>query len=299
MPVHSIFAKLLPIIPRTIVHKVARKYIAGDELDDALRAIRGFNGRGIRGTIDILGEFVTRMEQTADARAMDLKILDGIKASGVNANLSVKLTTIGLRLDFEYCCRTVKEILAHAASMGNFVRLDMEDSPCTTLTLDLYRRMRAEGFTNVGVVLQAYMRRSAQDIDALPSDGLNVRLCKGIYRESEGIAFQGREEVQRNYKLLLRKLFDKGAYVGIATHDDLLIDDACDLVAARHLPQTAYEFQMLLGVREERREEIVRSGHSMRVYVPFGRDWYGYASRRLKENPLMAYYIVKAIVTTR
>ncbi|HZV13409.1 MAG TPA: proline dehydrogenase family protein, partial [Candidatus Kapabacteria bacterium] len=189
----------------------------------------------------------------------------------------------------------VKTILECAASHNNFVRFDMEDSSCTSLTLDLYRRMRAEGFTNLGVVLQAYMRRSIDDIDALPADHLNVRLCKGIYIEPELIAYKNREEVRNNYKMLLRKLLDKGAYVGIATHDEPLIQDAYMLLQQKGLPTQAYEFQMLLGVREEKRAQIVRDGHRVRVYVPFGDDWYGYSIRRLKENPQIAKYVVKSM----
>ena len=262
-------------------------------MQDALNTIKVLNSAGVRGTIDILGEFIERIQQAEAAREIDFQILDGIRDSKVDANLSVKLSSLGLKIDFEFCCQATKAILEH--SQGRFVRLDMEDSSCTDLTLNLYRRMRAEGFTNVGVVLQAYMRRSAADIDALPADHLNVRLCKGIYVEPAAIAFKGRGEVQDNYKLLLRKLFDKGAYVGIATHDDVLIDDAIALVGTRGLPATTHEFQMLLGVREDRRAQLVRDGHGMRVYVPFGEQWYGYSMRRLQENPKIAVYIIKAM----
>lgn len=292
----SFFANLLPIVPKSIVRKVSRRYIAGDTLEDALNSIATLNSSGMRGTIDVLGEFVDRMEQTGPAKEMDFKILDGIQARNVNANLSVKLSTLGLKLDFEACCTALKSILQHASEIGNFVRLDMEDSSCTTMTLDVYHRMRAEGFTNLGIVLQAYMRRSATDIDAMPPDHLNVRLCKGIYVEPEVIAFKSRSEVQNNYLLLLRKLMDKGAYVGIATHDDVLIDGACIEIARRILPKDKYEFQMLYGVREDRRAQIVRDGHGMRVYVPFGKDWYGYSMRRLQENPRIAIYVMKAMV---
>ena len=293
MPEKSALARLLPIVPKSIVRKVSRRYIAGDHLDDALSAIKNLNASGVRGTIDILGEFIDRIEQARAAREIDFNILDGIRTSGVDANLSVKLSSLGLKIDFEFCCAATKAILERAA--GKFVRLDMEDSSCTDLTLNLYRRMRAEGFTNVGVVLQAYMRRTAADIDALPADHLNVRLCKGIYVEPEAIAFKPRVEVQNNYTMLLRKLVDKGAYVGIATHDDVLIDDAYRLISDRGLPKTSYEFQMLLGVREDKRTQIVRDGHGMRVYVPFGEQWYGYSMRRLQENPKIAVYIIKAM----
>jgi proline dehydrogenase len=171
----------------------------------------------------------------------------------------------------------------------------MEDSSCTSLTLELYRRMRAMGFANVGIVLQACLRRSAADIDELPSEGLNVRLCKGIYLEPPAIAFQEREEIQANFSRLLRQLLERGAYTAIATHDDVLIEDALALIAQSDLPKERHEFQMLLGVREAKRTALVRAGHGMRVYVPYGKDWYGYSMRRLQENPRIALHIAKAL----
>jgi proline dehydrogenase len=291
----SVLARLLPLAPKSIVRSVARRYIAGEELGDALQVIRELNRSGIRGTIDVLGEFVERLGQTEAARSTDLAILDGIAAARINANLSLKLTTLGLQLDFERCCESVTAILSHAKALGNFVRLDMEDSSCTSLTLELYRRMRAMGFANVGIVLQACLRRSAADIDELPSEGLNVRLCKGIYLEPPAIAFQEREEIQANFSRLLRQLLERGAYTAIATHDDVLIEDALALIAQSDLPKERHEFQMLLGVREAKRTALVRAGHGMRVYVPYGKDWYGYSMRRLQENPRIALHIAKAL----
>jgi len=290
-----LISRFIGYVPKPIVKKVSTRYIAGAKLDDAIRVIRALNGSNALATVDVLGEFVNTTEQVTLSMAHDIEVLDTFFREHVLSNLSIKLTSLGLNIDYELCCRNVKKILECATQYNNFVRMDMEDSSCTRKTLDVYKRMRSEGFTNTGVVLQAYMRRSAADIDALPRENLNVRLCKGIYIEPESIAYKGYEEVRNNYKLLLRKLIDTGAYVGIATHDEALIQDAYALINERNLPKTAYEFQMLLGVREERRSQIIRDGHRMRVYVPFGDDWYGYSTRRLKENPQIAMNVVKSL----
>jgi proline dehydrogenase len=295
MVMQNALSRLMGLVPKPIVRKVSRRYIAGEELEDALRTVRALNQQKICATLDVLGEFIHHKEQALAMCEHELKVLDAIRESGVDSNISIKLTSLGLKIDFEFCCEQVKALLQRAAATGNFVRIDMEDSSCTSPTLELYTRMRAQGFTNVGVVLQACLRRTAADIDALPAEGLNVRLCKGIYIEPEDIAFKDKEEVRENFKLLLRKLLDKGAYVGIATHDDLLIEDACALIQERRLPPSAYQFQMLLGVREERRTQLVQNGHPMRVYVPFGKDWYEYSLRRLKENPEMASHVMRAM----
>ncbi len=291
---NSLLAHSIGLLPKPIVKIASSPYIAGAKLDDAVRKIRELNAMNIRATSDVLGEFVNSKEQAITAKGHDMETLEAFAKYNLNSNLSIKLTSLGLNIDADFCYTNVKELVARAAELHNFVRIDMEDSGCTTATLDIYKRLRAAGFTNCGVVLQAYMRRSAADIDALPSDHLNVRLCKGIYIEPEAIAFKDREEVRRNYKLLLRKLMDKGAFVGIATHDEPLIVDAYSEIAQRKLTASSYEFQMLLGVRENRRAQTVRDGHPMRVYIPFGEDWYGYATRRLKENPQIAMNVVKS-----
>jgi proline dehydrogenase len=187
--------------------------------------------------------------------------------------------------------------VAHAAELGNFVRIDMENSPYTESTLALFRRVHAKYPDNVGIVVQAYLRRTEEDVRQLAADGVNFRLCKGIYVEPESIAFQGREEVQQNYLKCLRIMLDHNCYVGIATHDDVLIDGARDLVSERKLMRDQYEFQMLLGVRDPKRRELIAQGHRLRVYVPFGKDWYGYSIRRLKENPAVAGHVFRALFT--
>lgn len=289
--------KTLPLVPKSIVKSVAKRYIAGDTLQDAVRTVQHLAVLGARSTVDVLGEFVSSRERAQHECAASSSVLDAIQSHSLPAYLSVKLTSLGLDIDDEFCYTNIRGLVEKAQRLGSFVRLDMENSPYTTRTLDMYRRIRAEGFTNIGVVIQAYMRRSEKDINELATLNADVRLCKGIYIEPEEIAFKDRTEVQNNYKRLLRLLFDKGMPVHIATHDDVLIDDARELIASESIAKERYEFQMLLGVREERRDAIIREGHGMRIYVPFGEDWYGYSVRRLKENPQVAGYVMKAMFT--
>jgi proline dehydrogenase len=187
--------------------------------------------------------------------------------------------------------------VTEAAKLGNFVRIDMEDSSTTDDTLALYRRLRAEGFLNVGVVIQAYLKRSESDVRALAKDRANVRLCKGIYVEAPEIAYQGREEIRENFVSLLRILFEAGCYVGVATHDEFLVERSYELIDSFNVQRLGVEFQMLLGVRERLRDNIVGRGHRLRVYVPYGEQWYAYSTRRLKENPQIVSYVLKALFT--
>lgn len=292
---NQLIIKTMPLIPKAIIHAVAKRYIAGDNLSDAVMVTKNFETLGGMTTIDVLGEFVTSKERALHEKEHSKLVLEAIKTNALPTYLSVKPTSLGLGIDPQFGYENIKEILTIANAQGTFLRLDMENSPYTDMTLDLYRKFRAEGFQNVGIVIQAYMRRSYKDIESLMELKPAIRLCKGIYKESPEIAFQGKDEVRDNYKKLLRLIFDNGLYVGIATHDDILIEDAMSEINKRGLKQEEYEFQMLLGVREERRNEIMRAGHRMRIYVPFGKDWYGYSSRRLKENPDMASHIFKAI----
>jgi proline dehydrogenase len=293
----KLIAASLPFIPKSVVGYFAHPYIAGESLEDGIRVVKDLNTRGIMATMDVLGESVSTREESLDMRARCEAVLHAIREHGLDANLSVKPTQMGLSFDEAFCADNLRALCAIAAEHGNFVRIDMEDNPYTDATLRLYRTLRAEFPGRVGTVLQAYMRRSADDIRALMAEAhTNLRLCKGIYIEPEAIAFRRRDEVQRNYSALLRGLLDGGAYVGIATHDDVLLGDALREIAARGLAKKDYEFQMLLGVRPRRRDELVTAGHRMRVYVPFGDQWYAYSTRRLKENPNMALHIVKAIL---
>lgn len=295
----SLLSKLivngLPLIPKPIVGQVAKRYIAGTTLPDGVRVVRELNRNGMMATMDLLGEDVNDAGEANQVKNNILPILRSIKENSLDSNMSIKPTQLGLKIDEELCFRNVKEIISEASRLGNFVRIDMEDATTTDVTLELYRRLRKEGLTNMGVVIQAYMRRSESDVRALVREGASFRLCKGIYNEAPSIAFKGRQEIRDNYLRLLQIILDGGSYVGIATHDDFLLDGALSLVQKLGLQKNQYEFQMLLGVRESRRDQIVRDGHRLRVYVPYGEQWYAYSTRRLKENPLMAWYITKAI----
>jgi proline dehydrogenase len=292
----TVVVKSMPLIPKRIIKQVAKRYIAGATLDSAVETTKRLAALGAGSTIDVLGEFVSSRERAEHECRSSLGVLHAISEHSLPAYLSVKLTSLGFDIDDTFCANNLRSLLATAAERGLFVRLDMENSPYTTRTLDLYKRMRAEGFSNLGVVIQAYMRRSADDIRDLASLNADIRLCKGIYIEPAEVAYKERHEVQNNYKKLLRQILDAGLNVHIATHDDVLIDDALNLLSSNSVDKSRYEFQMLLGVREERRDAIIKDGHAMRIYVPFGEDWYGYSTRRLKENPQVAGYIAKAVL---
>ncbi len=292
---NKLIVNLLPLIPKPVVGQVAKRYIAGITLPDGVRAVKALNAKGLFATMDLLGEDVNDGAEATQVKTNILPILRSIKENNLKSNVSIKPTQLGLKIDKDLCYRNIKEILSEASSLGNFVRIDMEDATTTDDTLDLYRRLRKDGFTNMGMVIQAYMRRSESDVKALVKEGANFRLCKGIYNESPSIAYKGRQEIRDNYLRLLQIMLDGGSYVGIATHDDFLIDGATSFIQKANLDKSKYEFQMLLGVRERRRDQIVGEGHRLRVYVPYGEQWYAYSTRRLKENPLMAWYITKAI----
>ena len=293
---NKIIAGLLPVVPKSIVRKVSSRYIAGDTMNDAVSTVRKLNVEGAMATVDVLGEYIKSIEQGNENTRYSIQVLETIHREQVDSNLSIKLTSLGLGLDNAACERNVRQILDAASANGNnFVRIDMEDSHYTSMTLDLYDRLRKE-YSNVGVVLQAYLRRTEKDINRLMDTGkTNFRLCKGIYIEPEEIAFKDRQEIRDNYLKCLDLLFTGGSYVGIATHDDYLTSNAEQLVRNHNRKHDQYEFQMLLGVRENLRRTLISNGHRLRVYVPFGADWYGYSVRRLKENPSVAGYIVKAM----
>jgi len=289
---------MMPLVPKGIIHQVAKKYIAGDELSDAVRVSKELHTNGgAMTTVDVLGEFVTTKERALNEKDECLKVLDAIKENNLSTYLSLKPTSLGLGIDENFGFDNISFIIKKAAESNIFVRLDMENSPYTTKTLNLFKKLRAEGLNNVGVVIQSYLFRSEDDIKELIPYKPSIRLCKGIYRESPEIAFQTKEDVRNNYKKLLRLIIDNGLYIGIATHDDPLINDAREYLDKINLKKEDYEFQMLLGVRDEKRKEILSQGHRLRVYVPFGKDWYGYSLRRLKENPEIAGHIMKAIFT--
>jgi proline dehydrogenase len=283
--------RLLPAVPKPVVRRIADRYIAGTELSDALRVVRELNGQGKMATIDVLGEEITNPDE---ARAIEQEYLDvfaAIERERLDSNVSVKLTALGLKLDYGLCRENLEAVVRNAAERGNFVRIDMEDSSTTDDTLRLYRELRHAGLDNVGIVLQAYLRRTLDDIRALADLQPNVRVCKGIYVEPESIAFQGYQEVRDNFVRAVEALLEGGSYVGIATHDEWLVSEGKRLVGAAGLGPEEYEFQMLLGVRRDLGNALVREGRRLRIYVPYGSHWYGYSLRRLQENPRIAGYI--------
>jgi proline dehydrogenase len=286
--------RLLPAVPKPVVQLFSSRYIAGSTLEDALRVVRPLNGEGKMSTVAVLGEEIT---QESEARAIAQTYCDvfaAIESRRLDSNVSVKPSALGFDLSYDLCRENLESVLREAAKNGNFVRIDMEDSSTTSDTLRLYRELRGRGFDNVGVVLQAYLRRSLDDVRALADLEPNVRLCKGIYIEPPSIAFTDYDAVRANYVRCIDALLDAGAYVGVATHDEWLIGQA--LTRVQRLEPSDYEFQMLLGVREQRASELVAAGHRLRVYVPFGEHWYQYSLRRLQENPAMAGTIARATV---
>lgn len=283
--------RLLPAVPRPVVRRISGRYIAGTELEDAVDTVSELNHGGMLATVDVLGEEISSADEARAIAGAYLDVLATIERERLGANVSVKLTALGLKLDLDLAHELLEQVVADARDRSTFVRIDMEDSSTTDDTLALYRGLRAAGYDNVGVVLQAYMRRTRTDIEALAELRPNVRLCKGIYVEPPEIAFRDDEQVRASFVRALEQLLELGCYVGIATHDEWLIRRALEQVAQRKLDEDAYEFQMLLGVREDRRDQLVRAGHRLRVYVPFGSHWYEYSVRRLQENPSIAGYI--------
>jgi proline dehydrogenase len=283
--------RMLPAVPRPLVHRLAGRYIAGSTLADACAVVAELNAQRKMATIDVLGEEVTRTDEARAIAQAYRDVFETIDDKQLDSNVSVKLTGLGLKLDYELCRENLTAVVEEAARRDNFVRIDMEDSSTTDDTLRLYRELRDAGHDNVGIVLQAYMRRTLDDIDALADLRPSVRLCKGIYVEPEDIAYQGYDEVRANYLRALEALLDAGCYVGIATHDERLVSEGRRVVARRGLDREEYEFQMLLGVARALGDRLVAQGHRLRIYVPFGEHWYAYSLRRLQENPRVAGYI--------
>ena len=287
----------LPAVPKPIVGKVASRYVAGETLADAVRVVRNLNQQGAMGTIDVLGEEVKEREKALAAVQEYLRVFDTIAAEGLDSNVSIKPTLLGLKIDESFCRDNVERIVAKAKEHGNFVRIDMEDNTTTDATLRIFHELYAR-YGNVGPVLQAYMRRTLSDIAGLP-EGSTVRLCKGIYVEPRTIAWKGFETVRANFVRALEKLIERGVYPGIATHDEYLTCRSVGLIDQHGLKREQYEFQMLLGVDEELRRILIAGGHRLRVYVPYGRDWYPYSMRRLRENPEVARHVLKAMLSGR
>jgi proline dehydrogenase len=284
-------ARALPAVPKPVVRRISSRYIAGPRLEDAVDTVWELNAAGKLATVDVLGEEIATERGAAEIVTAYRDVLRAIEAGRLGANVSVKPTAVGLGLAPELCLRNLQTIVADAAARGTFVRIDMEDSSTTDDTLAVYRRLRQLGHDNVGIVLQACLRRTQGDVRALADLSPNVRLCKGIYVEPPEVAFQGFDEVRANFVATLELLLDSSFYVGIATHDDHLLAEGRRLVDERGLGLDDYEFQMLLGVREDRAAAVVAERRRLRVYVPYGEDWYEYSLRRLQENPRVARHI--------
>jgi proline dehydrogenase len=278
-------------VPKQVVRRISEHYIAGEELDDALRVVLELNAEGKLATLDVLGEEVTDPEEARAIAGAYREAIDAFKRGSLDSNISVKPTALGLNLSYELFRENLEDVARHAAERDNFVRIDMEDSSTTDDTLRIYGELREAGRDNVGIVLQARLKRTIDDVRSLAELRPNVRICKGIYLEPPEIAFRDFDAVQASFVQTLEELLDGGSYVGIATHDEWLLEQGKRLVAERGLGQDDYEFQMLLGVRPELGDELVVEGHRLRIYVPFGRHWYEYSLRRLQENPKLAGYI--------
>lgn len=294
----SLIVRTLPLVPKPIVGYVAKRYVAGAALEDAVRTIRALMAEGAMATIDILGESVSSREKAAEFTEGYIGLFDAIQREGLDATVSAKPTMLGLGIDEAFCQANLERIVLAAKGHGNSLCIDMEDRTTTDATLRIYKELQAR-HGHVSCVLQAYMRRTLHDIAGLPAAGAAVRLCKGIYIEPRTAAWKDYQTVRRNFIAALDKLLRQGAYVGIATHDEYLVHEAMVLIDRYALQPEQYEFQMLLGVDPELRKIILSHGHRLRVYVPFGKEWYAYSMRRLRENPQVSLHIMRAFVGLR
>lgn len=295
-------AKAIALLPQNLVWIFSRRYIAGKTMEQAVEATRKLNALGVEATIDVLGEFINRIEEADQYKQWYLEAIAAASEAGLKTTFSVKPTMFGLLIDVDFCYRTIRDIIRCAKVAGYFVRMDMEDSKCTSIELELFQKLYLEFPANVGIVLQSYLRRTLDDLKGLssfnkPEHPINIRLCKGIYVEPEEIAFKKKQDVNDNFMACLDYMMENGFYSAIATHDRKLVKASVELIENKKLAKSLYEFQMLYGVRPHMRSRLVRKGHDMRVYVPFGVHWFNYATRRLQENPQMIWHIMKALVT--
>jgi proline dehydrogenase len=289
---NSLIVRTLPLVPTPLIRRFASRYVAGETLAQALAVVRRLNAEGCMATLDVLGEDITDLAETESTVTEYREALDAIAREGLDSNVSVKLTALGLKLDPHECRRQFGRILETARLHSNFVRIDMEDSSVTEETIRIHEECRANGDA-VGLVLQAYLRRSRDDALRAAQLRANVRVCKGIYVEPPSIAYQEAEEIRESYAQMVDTLLCAGCYIGIATHDDVLVERALFTLERLRLDPSAYEFQMLLGVAGSLRRRLVASGHRLRVYVPYGHAWQAYSLRRLKENPAIAGHVLK------
>ncbi|MCX8057719.1 MAG: proline dehydrogenase family protein [Ignavibacteria bacterium] len=297
---NSAIIKVVELFPKSFIYLFASRYIAGEKLEDAVRTVRELNSKGIFATMDVLGEDTTNVDEANAAVDEAIKVLETINRENLKSTLSIKLTQIGLKLDYNLCLDNMKKILTKAKELNNYIEIDMEDSTCTLDTIRIFKDLRKE-FSNCGMVMQAYLRKADQYLkDALNElKSSSVRLCKGIYNEPAEIAFKGKQEIRDNFLRLLEFLFSENIYVGIATHDIKLINGAKELIKKYNKTNEQFEFQMLLGVKVDLRDQLVKDGFKVRVYVPYGVHWYKYSIRRMKENPELPIAIIKNIFSKR
>ena len=273
--------------------KLARRFVAGETVEDAVRATREMNRLGLHVSLDHLGENTTSPEEASQATEAALDILDAIRRERLDANVSVKLTSLGQDIDEKLCRDNLCKVMQRAEEQGGiFIRLDMEGSAYTQRTLDLFRRMWDDGHRNLGIVLQSYLYRTEQDVEDAIALGARVRLCKGAYLEPESVAFQDKAEVDRNYLLCMERLMSAGNYPGLATHDEAIIRHAVEYAKRNKIGPDRYEFQMLYGVRRDLQRQLVAQGYQVRAYIPYGSQWYPYLMRRMAERPANLFFIV-------
>ena len=291
---NSLIVSFVKMLPQSIVYIFAKKYIAGTRLEDGINVVKDLNKKGICATMDVLGEAISTRKEAESAKNDCLNVLDEINKNHLDSNISIKPTQFGLLIDEDFCYNLVKEVVERAKSYNNFVRIDMEDSSTTDAIIRLFSKLKKD-YSNVGIVVQAYLIRTMNDVKALNEIGTNYRLCKGIYIEPAEIAFKEKEKIRESFIALLKKMLADGNYVGIATHDDYLIEKAYQIIKENNYDKSKFEFQMLYGVKENLRDKINKDGYKIRIYVPFGERWYAYSVRRLQENPQVAWYITKSI----
>lgn len=297
---NSAIIKLVELFPKSFIYLFASRYIAGERLEDAVQTVRELNSKNILATMDVLGEDTTNVDEAEAAVQEAIKVLETINQEKLQSTLSVKLTQIGLKLDYNLCLNNMRRILSKAKELNNYIEIDMEDSSCTVDTIRIYKDLRKD-FHNCGMVMQAYLRKADEYLkDALTElRGSSVRLCKGIYNEPVEIAYKGKQEIRDNFLKLLDFLLSENIYVGIATHDIKLIDGAKELIRKYNKARDDFEFQMLLGVKVDLRDKLVQEGYKVRIYVPYGVHWYKYSIRRMKENPELPIAIIKNIFAKR
>ncbi len=291
---NSIVVGTAPWMPKFVVGRVAAVYVAGDKLEDGLKLSKLVNSRGFSATLDLLGEEVNNRKETNRIRDSYCELLEGIENSGIDCNVSLKLTALGLKIDEELCWDNLTVVLDKAREYNNFIRLDMEDSSVTQATIDMCKKSK-EYYPKCGTVLQSYMKRTIDDINSIANHDTNLRLCKGAYKEPKDIAYLGYQEVRDNYMKSAELMMENEIYIGFATHDKWLIKEIESLIEKRKYPKDKYEFQALSGVPIDKTLERLRdNGHKVRYYIPYGPEWYAYSLRRMRENPDIWKYTLKA-----